>query len=48
MGLAEGIAFAALVGVTGWLEFNGSDVDGLWILVVIWVLTIDWGQKREG
>lgn len=44
--IAEGIAFAALCASAVWLETNGKPANGLWVLVVIWALTTDWGQKK--
>jgi len=47
MGIGEGIAFAALVIGTVFLEWKGFPVSGLWIVIVIWALLTDWGQKKE-
>ena len=44
-GLGEGIAFAALCAGTAWLEITGNDVGALWMLVGVWAICTDWGQK---
>jgi hypothetical protein len=45
-GVGEGIAFAALCAAATWLEVAGHEASGLWIVVVIWAVFGDWGQKR--
>jgi hypothetical protein len=46
-GLGEGIAFAGLCGVAAWLEISGEGAGGLWVIVVMWAVFTDWGQKKE-
>lgn len=45
-GIGEGIAFAAIVAGTVWLEINGKPVTGLWVLIVCWALISNWGKVR--
>jgi hypothetical protein len=45
-GVGEGVAFAALVAATAWLEMSGREVSLLWVLIVWWAIFSDWGQKR--
>jgi len=46
-GLGEGLAFCALVAGTVYLEIKDLPVTGLWILVVVWAVSTDWGQKNS-
>lgn len=43
--IGQGIAFAALVAGTVYLEVHDKPVGGLWVLIVIWVIANDWHPK---
>lgn len=36
--IGEGIAFTSLVAAAVYLEINGYESDGVWVLIVIWAL----------
>lgn len=44
--LPEAIAFAALAIGAAWLEVAGKDAGVLWVIVWVWALLSDWGQKK--
>lgn len=46
-GLGEGIAFAGLCISAATLEVFNKDASGLWIIIVLWIVFTDWGQKDE-
>lgn len=46
-GLGEGIAFAALCLAAAALEIFDKDTSGLWVIIVLWAIFSDWGQKDE-
>lgn len=45
-GVGEGIAFAGMAISCAALEIDGHDIAPFWVLLVIWVITSDWGQTR--
>jgi len=36
--IGAGIAFAGLCIAAAWLEINDKDADGLWIILVLWLI----------
>lgn len=46
-GLGEGIAFAGLIAGATYLEVSGKPAIGLWLLIVVWAMFSDWGQKKK-
>ena len=45
-GLGEGIAFISVVAAAAFLEVNGRQAEGLWALIVIWVVFSNFGQDK--
>lgn len=45
--IAQSAAFAALAICATVLEIYDKDVDGLWIVLVLWVLLGEWYDKKE-
>ncbi len=45
--LGKGLAFAALVAAATALELNSKEADGLWLLVVIWVICGTWQHSKK-
>lgn len=48
MFIAQVIAFSALVLASALLEINGKNADGLWVLVVLWIIGGTWNTNKEG
>jgi hypothetical protein len=44
--IGQGIAFAALVAGAVYLEVHDKPAGGLWFLIVIWVIAVDWYPKH--
>lgn len=40
--IGKGIAVAALIAATTWLEISGKQVEGLWLLIVVIFIFGDW------
>lgn len=43
--IGQGVGFAGLCFAAAWLEVSGYSATGLWVLVAIWVLWGEWGDK---
>jgi hypothetical protein len=42
MMIGKGIAMAALIWATVYLEMHGKETSGLWTLIVIWIICGSW------
>lgn len=45
--IGQGIAFAALVAAAAYLEINGKDASGLWVIVVLCAIFAEWHPKQS-
>lgn len=44
-GIGEGIAFSAFVVCSTFLKIHGHDVKLMWFIVIVWIISSNWGQK---
>lgn len=44
--IGQGIAMAGLAVSAAWLEVSGNSADGLWIVLVLWILLANWGDSE--
>lgn len=45
--IGKGIAMASLIAATVYLEMNGKEVGGLWVLIVVWIIFGSWQSSRS-
>lgn len=44
--IGQGIAMAGLAASAAWLEVSGNRADGLWLVLVLWIVFADWGYSE--
>lgn len=42
MMIGKGIAMAAMIGAAAYLEIHGKEADGLWLLIIAWIIFGSW------